>query len=78
MGLQELFAKTIEREVLKTERISIKKGEVIGIKKGEVIGVNKIICTMHLENVDISTISRFTKLSKEDVKKCLIEHGLVL
>ncbi len=93
MGLQELFAKTIEREVLKTERIStkkgeeigikkgevigIKKGEVRGIKKGEVIGVNKIICTMYLENVDIPTIARFTKISTAEVKKCLIENGLI-
>ncbi len=89
MGLQELFAKTIEREVLKTqkvftkkgEEIGIKKGEVRGIKKGEVIGIKKgvseIICTMHNENVDIPTISKFTKLSIVDVKKCLIENGLI-
>jgi len=60
-----------ELGIKKGEELGIKKGEELGIKKGEELGIKKGLhrtaCVMLLEEFDVDTIMKITKLSRETI-----------
>ena len=61
----------ISKGIKKGEELGIKKGEELGIKKGEELGIKKGLhrtaCVMLLEEFDVDTIMKVTKLSSETI-----------
>jgi len=56
-----------------------KEGEQIGIQKGKLEGKlegkTEVILSLHEDGISFSQIAKYTKLSEEEVRKILIEHG---
>lgn len=69
----------IKENIMTTYNRLIEKGEQIGIQKGEQLGIQKskieIVLSLNEDGIPISQISKYTKLSSDEVLKILKENG---
>jgi len=81
--IKENIMTTYSRLIEKGEQIGIQKGEQIGIQKGEQIGIQKgkiegkieVVLSLYEDGITIPQISKYTKLSSEDVIRILKDHN---